>query len=55
MEFWNIETEKMFFEEALKNFASPEQLFYKLMNGYFAYIPKGQSSKDFKQLIIMII
>ncbi|HPD05683.1 MAG TPA: hypothetical protein P5130_10155 [Spirochaetota bacterium] len=25
----------------MKNFASPEQLFYKLKSGYFAYIPKG--------------
>lgn len=41
MEFWNKDIEKKFFEEAMKNFASPEQLFYKLQNGYFAYIPKG--------------
>lgn len=41
MELWNNETELQFFNEALKNFASPEQLFYKLQSGYFAYIPKG--------------
>ncbi len=45
MKFWNIKTEKKFFTEALKNFASPEQLFYKLTDGYFAYIPKGKSSE----------
>ena len=42
--FWNIDTEKQFFEEALKSFASPEQLFYHLSGRYFAYIPKGQSA-----------
>jgi hypothetical protein len=41
MNLWNNETEIQFFTEALKNFASPEQLFYKLQSGYFAYIPKG--------------
>ena len=45
MEFWNIEIEKRFFIEALKNFASPEQLFYKLQDGYFAYVPKGKSAE----------
>ena len=25
----------------MKNFASPEKLFYKLKSGYFAYVPKG--------------
>lgn len=45
MKFWNIDTEKRFFIEALKNFASPEQLFYKLTNGYFAYVPKGKSTE----------
>ncbi|MEW6622993.1 MAG: hypothetical protein AB1420_07695 [Bacillota bacterium] len=38
---WNNETEIQFFSEALKNFASPEQLFYKLEKGYFAYVPKN--------------
>jgi hypothetical protein len=41
MEFWSNKTEIQFFIEALKNFASPDQLFYKLQSGYFAYIPKG--------------
>ncbi len=45
MKFWNIDTEKRFFIEALKNFASPEQLFYNLTDGYFAYVPKGKSSE----------
>ena len=38
--FWNTEVEKHFFEEALRNFSSPEQLFYNLNSHYFAYIPK---------------
>ncbi|MDY0161033.1 MAG: hypothetical protein RBR64_06810 [Bacteroidales bacterium] len=29
----------------MKNFASPEQLFYKLTDGYFAYVPKGKSAE----------
>lgn len=45
MNFWNKETEIKFFEEALKNFASPEQLFYKLTDGYFAYAPKGKTTE----------
>jgi len=45
MNFWNIDTEKRFFTEAMKNFASPEQLFYKLTDGYFAYVPKGKSAE----------
>ena len=45
MEFWDIETEKIFFIEALRSFASPEQLFYKLTNGYFAYVPKGKRAE----------
>ncbi|MEZ5026710.1 MAG: hypothetical protein R2739_09035 [Chitinophagales bacterium] len=40
MTFWNTDTELQFFTESLKSFASPEQLFYKLKSGYFAYIPK---------------
>ncbi len=42
MDFWDIETEKRFFIEALRNFATPEQLFYKLKDEYLAYIPKGE-------------
>ncbi len=45
MDFWNIDTEKRFFTEAMKNFASPEQLFYKLKDGYFAYAPKGKTTE----------
>jgi hypothetical protein len=41
MTLWNNDTEIQFFTEALKNFASPEQLFYNLQGGYFAYVPKG--------------
>ena len=43
MNFWNEDAEKKFFIEAMKNFASPEQLFYKLKDDYFAYIPKGEN------------
>ncbi len=42
---WNNDTEIQFFKEALKNFATPEQLFYKLQTGYFAYIPKGSDAE----------
>lgn len=45
MELWNTQTEIQFFIEALKNFASPEQLFYNLKGEYFAYIPKGYDSE----------
>jgi hypothetical protein len=53
---WNTQTEKLFFEQALKNFASPEQLFYKLDAGYFAYVPKrvdghGQTLQSRNSLI----
>ena len=41
MNLWNNETEIQFFTEALKNFASPEQLFYNLHSGYYAYVPKN--------------
>ena len=44
IDLWNVETEKKFFREALKNFASPEQLFYKFGEEYFAYIQKGQQN-----------
>lgn len=43
--FWNNDIEIQFFKEALENFASPEQLFYKLKGGYFAYIPKRNDSE----------
>jgi hypothetical protein len=45
MKLWNNETEIQFFTEALKNFASPEQLFYHLQGGYFAYVPKGADAE----------
>ena len=45
MNFWDRETEKIFFIEAMRNFASPEQLFYNLTDGYFAYVPKGKSAE----------
>jgi len=41
MNLWNNKTEIQFFTEALKNFASPEQLFYNLHSGYYAYVPKN--------------
>ena len=40
MDLWNIDTEKRFFTEALRDFASPEKLFYILKSGKFAYVPK---------------
>lgn len=45
MTLWNSDTEIQFFTEALKNFASPEQLFYNLQGGYFAYVPKGSDAE----------
>ncbi|MCS6903805.1 MAG: hypothetical protein NZ576_00290 [Bacteroidia bacterium] len=43
MALWDNTTEIEFFHEALENFACPEQLFYKLKEEYYAYIPKGVS------------
>lgn len=45
MTLWNTNTEIQFFKEALKHFASPEQLFYNLQSGYFAYVPKGSDAE----------
>ena len=45
MSLWNNNVEIHFFTEALRNFASPEQLFYNLSDGYFAYVPKGAVSE----------
>ena len=45
MTFWDKNAEIKFFREALKNFASPEQLFYDLEAGYFAYAPKGKTTE----------
>ncbi len=45
MTLWSNDIEIQFFTEALKNFASPEQLFYNLHGGYFAYVPKGSDAE----------
>ncbi|MCL5891681.1 MAG: hypothetical protein M1412_00745 [Deltaproteobacteria bacterium] len=45
MTLWNNDAEIKFFKEALKNFASPEQLFYNLQSGYYAYVPKGYDAE----------
>jgi len=45
MTLWNNDTEIKLFTDALKSFASPEQLFYNLQSGYFAYVPKGLSAE----------
>ncbi len=45
MTLWNKDIEIRFFKEALRNFASPEQLFYNLQDGYFAYVPKGSDTE----------
>lgn len=42
---WGTNTEIDFFRSALSKFAAPEQLFYKLDDRYFAYIPKGESAE----------
>ncbi len=40
---WDTNTEISFFLSALENFSTPDQLFYKLKDGYYAYIPKKYS------------
>lgn len=45
LKLWSNEDEIRFFEESLKSFASPEQLFYKTTSGYYAYIPKNQKKQ----------
>jgi len=45
MALWNNDTEIQFFTEALKNFASPEKLFYNLQGGYYAYVPKRSDAE----------
>ena len=42
MSLWNNDVEIQFFTEALRKFASPEQLLYNLSDGYFAYVPREQ-------------
>lgn len=45
-DLWNQEVERHFFERALRDFASPEQLFYLTDNNRFlAYWPKGYKGK----------
>ncbi|MDR1793286.1 MAG: hypothetical protein LBR36_07605 [Bacteroidales bacterium] len=56
MALWNNQSEIQFFKEALKSFATPEQLFYHLKSGYFAYVPKeidteGQTLQSRNSLI----
>ncbi len=53
---WKNDTEIRFFTEALRNFASPEQLFYYLKSGCYAYVPKdtdgeGQTLQSRNSLI----
>ncbi|MDY6800643.1 MAG: hypothetical protein SVU94_05400 [Bacteroidota bacterium] len=45
MPLWNNKIEIYFFKQALKAFATPEQLFYKIDSGYYAYIPKNVKGK----------
>lgn len=43
---WNLAVESNFFEEALRDFASREQLFYRTQDDrYLAYWPKGYSGR----------
>lgn len=56
MGLWGTEDEIQFFKGALKGFASPEQLFYKLGAEYFAYVPvnmegEGQTLQSRNSLI----
>ena len=44
---WNNDVESEFFKEGLKNFASPEQLFYNLKDGYYAYVPIVESDMNY--------
>jgi hypothetical protein len=44
MQLWNNNTEIQFFTDALRSFATPEQLFYHLQKGYFAYIPRSEDA-----------
>lgn len=42
---WTNETEKQFFIEALRNFATPEQLFYNLNGVNYAYVPRDMAGE----------
>jgi hypothetical protein len=44
-DLWTNDTEIEFFKQALAQFATPEQLFYNLSGGYFAYVPKGSNAE----------
>ena len=45
-DLWNPAVERSFFEKELRDFASPEQLFYLTQdNRYLAYWPKGYSGR----------
>ncbi|GMO46034.1 MAG: hypothetical protein Ta2B_27340 [Termitinemataceae bacterium] len=45
MALWDTNSEISFFKQALAGFASPEQLFYNLNSGFFAYVPKNQDTE----------
>lgn len=45
MNLWNKNVELQFFKKSLRDFASPEKLFYKLGSSYYAYIPKNEKGK----------
>lgn len=46
LDLWNPAVERSFFEKALRDFASPEQLFYLTQdNRYLAYWPKGYGGR----------
>lgn len=44
-ELWTKEKEIEFFQQALANFAEPEQVFYVLGDRYYAYWPKSYRGK----------
>ena len=46
MTFWNQDTEMRFFTEAMRNFASAEQLFYNLKDGFFAYVRSEEHTSE---------
>lgn len=43
---WSIEDEKVFFTEALANFLTEQQLFYRLQGEYYAYVPKRMPAQN---------
>ena len=44
MKLWTTDDELNFFYKSLDSFSSANELFYKINNRYFAYVPKGDSS-----------